>query len=696
MSENCAKCGSRVVGHDRVCAQCGEPLGSEPRPEPTTIFYSYSHKDEKLRRRLETNLAVLRRSGFIREWHDRKIIAGQDWDKEISKHLESAELILFLISPDFISSSYISDIEVKRALERQNAGDAVIVPVILRPAMWRIIPEFSRLQALPEDARPVTEWPSRDRAFLSISEGILVFALSRASIAFRKPVATRVANSHHPARRRIFDAALPARVQLRKPSALLVMMRRTDSPGLRAIVEADPHFDLSEKDIGSHPITLKFPADKDGTPQSLDLTIKVESPQFKPKSQIKNIKVPPRGDSDCRIFLLTPAEIGSLVVNVEISYRSEIIAGCVLRTVGGRGRTGAADVSHSIASAPLPLAGVDEETEKNEMAVIGSGQLGKSVRERLTHDPVVEIYDIDPLDSVPSDSVRNHQWLRSGPLYGFHMFKVRGHSARISGVAVTPDGKRVVSASDDNTLKIWDLASGRELRTLTGHTWGVTAVAVTPDGKRVVSASDDNTLKIWDLASGRELRTLTGHTGCVGAMALTPDGKRVVSGSDDDRLKIWDLASGHELRTYAGHLHPKAVAVTPDGQRAVSAEGAELKVWELGSGRGLRTLTGHTDWVLAVAITQDGQRAISACIDGTLKVWDLGSGRELRTLSGHGQRVLAVAVTPDGQGAISGSYDNTLKVWDLDTGRLLATLNPGGTPHCFVISEAARLIITGD
>lgn len=365
MQDKCLKCGAAVVEDEQVCSKCGERLWPESRPERISIFYSYSHKDEDLREELETHLAALKRSGLIREWHDRKIIAGQDWDKEISRHLESAQLVLFLISADFISSSYISDVEVRRALERQSAGDTVVVPVILRPVMWGVIPEFSRLQALPEGARPVTEWPSHDLAFVSVCEGILAVVFSKVSAAPPKPRITRTDSSlgrrgAPRVRRRVLDAALPSRVPLAKPSTLLVMIRRTDSPGLRAIVEADTVFDIGVKDIDSQPLTLSFPVDAKGTPQPLDLTIKIESPQFEPSSQMKNIALPPRGDSELRIFLLTPTQSGKLLVNLEICRGNELVAGCLLRTQGVLFEE-EQPPSQSVASASLPMSGGEEE-----------------------------------------------------------------------------------------------------------------------------------------------------------------------------------------------------------------------------------------------------------------------------------------------------------------------------------------------
>jgi len=247
---------------------------------------------------------------------------------------------------------------------------------------------------------------------------------------------------------------------------------------------------------------------------------------------------------------------------------------------------------------------------------------------------------------------------------------LRGHSLNVTAVAVTPDGRRAVSASADHTLKVWDLATGAAERTLRGHSARVLAVAVTPDGRQAVSASDDHTLKVWDLATGAAERTLRGHPAWVSAVAVTPDGRRAVSAADYQTLKVWDLATGAEERTLRGHASwVYAVAVTPDGRRAVSASHDHtLKVWDLATGAEERTLRGHSARVLAVAVTPDGRRAVSASADHTLKVWDLATGAVERTLWGHYQGVSAVAVTPDGRQAVSASDDRTLKVWDLATG----------------------------
>ena len=170
----------------------------------------------------------------------------------------------------------------------------------------------------------------------------------------------------------------------------------------------------------------------------------------------------------------------------------------------------------------------------------------------------------------------------------------------------------------------WTAPGGPLVRTLTGHGGAVNAVALTPDGKRAISASGDKTLKVWDLETGRTLRTLEGHSASVFGVAVTADGKRAVSASEDKTLKVWDLETGRALRTLEGHsASVSGAAVTPDGKWAVSAsEGKTLKLWDLTTGAELRTLEGQSGAVLGVALTAEGL-AVSASADTTLKVWDL-------------------------------------------------------------------------
>lgn len=240
-------------------------------------------------------------------------------------------------------------------------------------------------------------------------------------------------------------------------------------------------------------------------------------------------------------------------------------------------------------------------------------------------------------------------------------------------VALSRDGRVLVASGQyDHSLKVWDLESGKELRTLRGHSSHVLAVVLTPDGRRSLSGSRDGTLKLWDLAAVERAVSNEGHEG-VKAIAITPDGQRAVSAGSDWQLMAWDIEGGRLLFKLEGHEGGvNAVAITPDGRCAVSASSDKtLKVWDLDSGKVLRTLEGHAESVIAVAITPNGEHAVSASDDHTLKIWNLEQGKLVRTLEGHTASVDGVLITSDGRQAVSASKDNTMKVWDLMSGEML-------------------------
>ena len=139
--------------------------------EAVEVFFSYSHKDEDLRDELATHLAMLKNQGLIKAWHDREISAGTEWANAIDENLNSADVILLLVSANFLASQYCYDIEMKRAMERHEAGEARVIPIILKPVEWSGA-TFGKLQALPKNAKPITTWSNRDEAFLNVAQGI--------------------------------------------------------------------------------------------------------------------------------------------------------------------------------------------------------------------------------------------------------------------------------------------------------------------------------------------------------------------------------------------------------------------------------------------------------------------------------------------------------------------------------------------
>jgi WD40 repeat protein len=198
------------------------------------------------------------------------------------------------------------------------------------------------------------------------------------------------------------------------------------------------------------------------------------------------------------------------------------------------------------------------------------------------------------------------------------------------------------------------METGAEIRTLTGHTGMVYAVSVTPDGKHAVSASMDNTLKIWDMETGAEIRTLAWGAGWVHPVSVTPDGKRAVSASNDSTLKISDMEFDAYIRTFEWHKGwVNAVIVTPDGKRVVSAYDNTLKIWDIETGAKKRTLTGYTGGVIAVSVTPDSKRAVSASNDSTLKIWDMESGRIIAGFCGD-SALHSCVIFPDGKTIAAG------------------------------------------
>ncbi|MGI9167163.1 MAG: eIF2A-related protein [Pyrinomonadaceae bacterium] len=252
-----------------------------------------------------------------------------------------------------------------------------------------------------------------------------------------------------------------------------------------------------------------------------------------------------------------------------------------------------------------------------------------------------------------------------------------GHAMGVDTMAFSPDGKWLASGSVDNTVKLWEVATGREVRTLTAHTRGVKAVAFSHDGRSLVTGALDNTVRLWDVASGREMRRLDG-CGSVSALALSDDGRFLASGNMEKTIKLWNTANGDELRSLTGHLGSiTTLAFNPDSSYLASgsADGT-IKLWDVAFGRSIRSLTGHRERVRAVAFSSDGQLLASGSDDAKVKIWKVKDGREQRTLAGNGKKILTVFFRGEGQELLSGSSDQVIKVWEIASGRELRSASP--------------------
>jgi WD40 repeat protein/energy-coupling factor transporter ATP-binding protein EcfA2 len=238
-----------------------------------------------------------------------------------------------------------------------------------------------------------------------------------------------------------------------------------------------------------------------------------------------------------------------------------------------------------------------------------------------------------------------------------------GHTREVSGIAISPDGLKLASASNDNTLKLWDL-DGKCLNTFQGHISDVVRVSFSPDGQMIASTSYDTTVRLWNL-DGTLLRTLEGHTNQVWGVSFSPNGKMLASAGYDTTVRLWSL-DGKIPIILEGHTGSVwGVSFSPDSQMIASASfDKTIRLWNL-DGTLLRTLEEHTDQIWAVSFSPNGKMIASASADRTVKLWSI-EGTLLKTIEGHSDRVYGVSFSPDGQTLASTGADRTIRLWSLD------------------------------
>lgn len=289
-----------------------------------------------------------------------------------------------------------------------------------------------------------------------------------------------------------------------------------------------------------------------------------------------------------------------------------------------------------------------------------------------------------------------------------------GHTETVTNVNFSPDGKFIVTGSVDNTAKLWDVQTGREIRTFRGHSNSVSSVCFSPDGKYIVSGSLDNTARLWDIETGEEIRKFCGHSGAVYSVEFSPDGELIATGSLDNTIRLWDMKTGVAIQSFGG-VHRRfslirmfvpeginSVCFSPDGKYiAAACKDQTAKLWEVKTGRNIHIFKTILRWhkykaFLSVSFSPDGKFIVTGGEDNFAWLWDVTTGKKIRKFKGHSQVVFSVDFSPDGSYILTGSPDSTARLWDINTGKEIITFRGHSNMiSCARFSPDGSYILTG-
>jgi WD40 repeat protein len=271
-------------------------------------------------------------------------------------------------------------------------------------------------------------------------------------------------------------------------------------------------------------------------------------------------------------------------------------------------------------------------------------------------------------------------------------------TAEINICALSPDGRRAITAAQGNPVAVWDAESGRQLLPLTAETTNAWVAGWTPKRTQVLAGSRDQTIGLWDIDRRERVRVLRGHYGQPRAAQANAAMTRALTGcsSRDTTVKLWDLATGACLRTLAGHADGVySVAFAGDNRAASGSRDTTIRIWDLDTGRTLRVLTGHTYHVHCVAWSRDGRRLLSSSMD--VRLWDVDSGECVRVFEGHTKVIRTVVWSPDERFGLSASHDGTARLWDVESGRCVRVFDAGETELVSAsFSDDGRRVFTCD
>ncbi len=631
----------------------------------TDVFISYSRKDKDFVHQLNDALAAQKRDTWV-DWED--IPATADWWKEVTTGIEQADAFVFVISPDSVRSQVCRN-EIDHAI----ANNKRFIPLLHREitdsadqaAMHPVISSHNWIY--------FREIDNFDNAFKSLTNA-LDMDLSNARIHTR-----------------------------------LLMRAKEWEAG-----NHDPSLLLQGDDLGKAELWLAQAVAKKPTPTPL---------------HAEYISAGRQAATNRQRRLLAGVSV-ALVVSIALAILSLFLFGEANTQRGiADNKAATATVAQGKAQEQAIIAANNAAT-----ATVAQGQAQEQAtavsQERYTSQSIamsgqsqVELDGIRPERAVIlalSAFQIKVTWQAERALAEaveklLERHVLSGHTDIVTGVDWSPDGKRLVSASNDGTARIWDL-TGKSLAILAGHQGAVTRALWSPDGKLIATTGVDGTVQIWSVTDNNPqlLHTLTGHTKKINNLtwwgeksnSYEYEKQEIVTASDDGTAKIWDANKGMLLFTLSGHKGVvNFAAFSPDGQHiATASTDNTARIWDATTGDALLTLSGHRASVIRVVWKGDNTQVATASADNTVKVWDTSTGQEVFTLVGHIRQVTRVAWSPDGARIATASADGTAKIWDAEDGTLLRTLfghvaeinglewSPGGSRLITVSSDGTAKI----
>ena len=286
------------------------------------------------------------------------------------------------------------------------------------------------------------------------------------------------------------------------------------------------------------------------------------------------------------------------------------------------------------------------------------------------------------------------QLIRKGLLFIPHSVVGLNHDGPVNNVVFSPDGKHIATASQDNTARLWDAATGKQIFAPLKHNGSVNNVVFSPDGKYIATASRDKTSRLWDAATGKQIFVLE-HNGSVNNVVFSPDGKYVATASLDNTARIWDAATGKQIFVLEHNGSVNNVVFSPDGKYIATASNDNAaRLWDAATGKQIFAPLKHNGLVNSVVFSPDGKYVATTSDDNTSRLWDVATGKQVFASLKHDDWVNNVVFSPDGKYIATASNDKTASVWDTITGEKISVLSHGDWVYNVVFSPDGKYVAT--